>query len=219
MSRFDLIAFDIDGTLVRHPDNWTVWEVLNKRYIGTGEVNKQRYADYLAGKISYADWVEMDVTGWRDAGATRSDMIEGFAPLELIPGTREMLNALSGTGARLIVISGTLDLMLHTLLPEHPFAEVYCNHIGFDDEGKISHWQATPFDMQGKETALRAVALREEIPLSRCAYVGDSGNDVWIADAAGFSIAFCPKSDELVAKADVVVDTGDLRDILPHLLD
>jgi phosphoserine phosphatase len=108
--------------------------------------------------------------------------------------------------------------MLHTLLPEHPFDEIHTNQICFDSQGHISDWRATPYDMQGKAEILRKIAEREQIPLSRCAYVGDSSNDVWIAREAGFTIAINPKSDELEQLADAVVRTNDLRDILPHLL-
>ena len=108
--------------------------------------------------------------------------------------------------------------MLETIFPDHPFEEVYCNHIGFDDAGRISHWKATPFDMRGKAELLRGIAMREEIPLARCAFVGDSGNDQWIAREAGFTIAFNSNSHELEEAADVVVRSSDLRDLLPHLL-
>lgn len=213
-----LVAFDIDGTLVHGPDGFTVWEVLNEHFTGTPEHNKDRYARYLRGELSYAEWVELDVTGWRDAGATRDQMIAAMAPLKLIDGAREALTALRDSGLRLFAISGTLDLMLDALFPGHPFEEVFCNHIGFDEAGLISHWRATPFDMAGKAKALRAVALREGIPLSRCGFVGDSSNDVWIARDAGFSLAINPRSEELEQAADVVLHTQDLRDLLPHFL-
>ncbi len=219
MRPYDLVAFDIDGTLVRAPDERTVWEVLNKRFTGRSDQNKERFALFRQGKLSYAEWVALDINGWKDAGARRDDLIAGFEPLRLVAGTRETLQRLKQAGYRLVVISGTLDLMLNTLLPEHPFDEVYANHIGFDDEGRISHWQATPFDMEGKARLLRAVALRREIPLARCAYVGDSSNDVWVAREAGFVVAFNPKSRELEQVADVSVRSEDLRAILPHFLE
>jgi HAD superfamily phosphoserine phosphatase-like hydrolase len=217
--RFDLIAFDIDGTLVREPQDRTVWEVLNERFTGRADHNEKRFALYRAGKLSYAEWVELDVTGWRDAGATRDELVEAFAPLQLVEGTRQTLERLKATGCRLVVISGTLDLMLNTLLPDSPFDEIYSNHIGFDDDGRISHWRATPFDMEGKAQVLRAVAMRHGIALTRCAYVGDSGNDVWVARTAGFTVAFNPKSPELEQVADVSVRAEDLGAILPHLLE
>jgi phosphoserine phosphatase len=213
---YDLIAFDVDGTLVRGPNGWTVWELLNARFTGCAEHNRERYARYLAGDLSYAEWVELDVTGWRDAGATRDDLVGALEPLRLIDGAREALGALTDAGYRLVAITGTLDLMLRTVFPDHPFEEVHANHIGFDDDGRIDHWRATPFDMDGKAKALRAIALRETIPLERTAFVGDSSNDVWIAREAGFALAFNSDSAALDEAAAATVRADDLRAILPH---
>jgi phosphoserine phosphatase len=215
--RFDLVAFDVDGTLVRHPSNKTVWEVLNFRFLGDDSVNKVRHRKVLAGELSYADWVTLDIRGWHDAGATRDAMIEAMAPFRLVNGAREALQHLRGAGVRLVVVSGTLDLLLDTLFPEHPFDEVYTNRIGFDDMGRIVGWTPTPFDMDGKAVALRAVSMRESLPLQRCAFVGDSSNDVAIARAAGCAIAFNPTSEALTRVSDVIVRSDDLRSILPHL--
>ncbi len=216
--RFDLVAFDVDGTLVHHPEDKTVWEVLNHRFTGSEDQNVGRYDLYKRGKISYAEWVALDIGSWRDAGATRETITGSFGALTLVDGARETLDALKALGARLAVISGTLDVMLDSLFPDHPFDEVYTNHIAFDAEGRIAHWRATPFDMDGKGIALRSIALRENIPLSRCAFVGDHANDLAAARVAGFSVAFNPKSPELEAAASAVVRSRDLRDILPHLV-
>ena len=218
MRRFDLVAFDVDGTLVRGPQDLTVWELLNQHFTGTSEHNRERYAQYRAGKLSYADWVTLDVTGWQEAGATREGMIAGLGPLQLVDGSRETLVSLRDAGCKVVAISGTLDILLEHVLPDSPFHEIYCNHIGFDEDGRIDHWEATPFDMEGKAKLLRTIALRDGIPLERCAYVGDSGNDVWIAREAGFCVAFNPKSAELEELANTVVRSTDARDLLPHLL-
>ena len=218
MPRFDLVAFDVDGTLVLHPEEKTVWEVLNARFLGTDDLNVERYAAYRAGRLSYAEWVTLDVGGWREAGATRAAMLDSLGPLRLVDGARESLEALKRGGVRLAVISGTLDFLLDALFPDHPFDEVYCNRVVFDDAGRIDHWHATPFDMEGKGVALRAIAAREGIPLARCAFVGDHANDHAAARLAGFAIAFNPKDAELEAAAGAVVRSRDLRDVLPYLL-
>jgi len=216
--RFDLVAFDVDGTLVVHPQEKTVWEVLNERFTGSDDQNRERLALYRAGRLSYAEWVALDVSSWREAGARREEMVAALGPLRLVEGARETLVELKGRGIRLAVISGTLDLLLDTLFPDHPFDEVYTNRIWFDAEGAIAGWQATPFDMEGKGVALRAIALREEVPLSRCAFVGDHSNDLSAARVAGFTVAFNPKSADLEALAGAVVRSPSLRDVLPHVL-
>jgi HAD superfamily phosphoserine phosphatase-like hydrolase len=141
MRRFDLVAFDVDGTLVVHEQGQTVWEVLNRRFTGDDGWNPQRYQEYLDGKLSYADWVAQDIEGWKAGGATRESLIAAFSPLRLVDGTREALTRLREEGMRTVVISGTLDLLLHTLLPDPPLDEIYCNHIAFDAEGRIAHWE------------------------------------------------------------------------------
>lgn len=216
--RFDLVAFDVDGTLVRHPEGKTVWEVLNRRFLGDDTVNEERYRRVKEGSLSYAEWVALDVLGWHAAAATREQILEAIEPLRPIDGAQEALAALRATGAHLVVISGTLDLLLDTLLPDAPFDEVYTNRIGFDDAGAISGWTPTPFDLEGKAVALRSVAMRESIPLSRCAFVGDSSNDVEAARVAGFTVAFNPRSEALERAAGAVVRSDDLRSLLPHLL-
>jgi phosphoserine phosphatase len=216
---FDIVVFDIDGTLVLSSEGRTVWEVLNRRFLGTAEFNKQRYALYKRGELSYSEWVDLDIRGWLRAGATKETIISGFAPLTLTPGARETLSALLDEGMRLFAISGTLDIMLESLYPDHPFEEVYANRMEFDERGNISGWQATPFDMEGKAEALRAIAAREGVPLEKCAFVGDSSNDVWIAREAGFAIAFNSNSAELESLSGAVIRSRDLRDILPFLIE
>jgi phosphoserine phosphatase len=217
--RFDLVAFDVDGTLVHHPEDKTVWEVFNLRFTGSDRQNSERWELYRQGKLSYAEWVALDVEGWRRAGATRDELIVAMEGLHLVEGARETMDALKRCGMRLAVISGTLDLLLDTLFPDHPFDEVYTNRIAFDEAGRIASWTATPFDMDGKGVALRAIAMREEIPLSRCAFVGDHANDLAAARLAGLALAFNPKSAELEASAHAVIRSRDLRDVLPHLID
>jgi phosphoserine phosphatase len=216
--RFDLVAFDVDGTLVHHPEDKTVWEVLNQRFTGSDDQNALRWELYKNAKISYSEWVALDIASWRDAGATRETIAASFGELTLVEGAKETLRELKSGGARLAVISGTLDLLLDVLFPDHPFDEVYTNRLAFDGDGRISHWHATPFDMDGKGVALRSIALREDIPLSRCAFVGDHENDLAAAAIAGCSIAFNPKSAALASAASAVVRSRDLRDILPHLI-
>lgn len=215
---YDLVAFDVDGTLVHHRHDKTVWEVLNRRFTGGDEQNRERYALYKSGKLSYAEWVELDITSWQEAGATREAIVEAIDELRLVRGARETMAALKTRGVRLVVISGTLDLLIDVLFPEHPFDEIYANAIAFDDAGRIGGWRATPFDMDGKAVALRSIAMRERIPLRRCVFVGDHANDLSAFRVAGLAIAFNPKDAGLEEAAGAIVRSDDLRDILPLIL-
>jgi phosphoserine phosphatase len=77
-------------------------------------------------------------------------------------------------------------------------------------------WVATPYDVEGKARALREIASREGIPLARCAFVGDSFNDVLVAREAGLSIAFNPKCAEMEEACHLTIRGDHLASLLPH---
>ena len=68
---YRLVAFDVDGTLVKSPSGKVVWELLNYHLCGDDTVNVDRFEAYRRGDISYERWVELDVRDWMGAGATR----------------------------------------------------------------------------------------------------------------------------------------------------
>jgi phosphoserine phosphatase len=212
---YDLICFDVDGTLVRHPSGLVIWEVLNLRYGGSKEINRFRYQMYCEGKLPYERWVELDVSSWIEKGATRDEILEAVREFSLFPGARETVHELKKRGLVLGVISGTLNLVLDTLFPDHPFDEVYTNRVFFDGLGKLDRWEATRFDTHGKPDALRDMAKRHGVPLERTAFVGDGENDVPLLGVVGFFAAFRPRSKELLEEANIVLG----EDELPGLLD
>lgn len=206
----DLIAFDVDGTLVEHPDGRVIWQLLNERYHGSDEVGEARYREFAAGRLEYHRWVELDVTGWMAHGATRAELLVEVRKLRRIAGARQTLAGLRSRGYRLAVISGTLDLVLEEHFPSHPFDDVHSNKLHFDADDRLHAWEATPFDNEGKAHALQSLADRYGLPLSRCAFVGDNLNDVAAASVAGFSIALNPKAPEIEAAAHVSIRAAHL---------
>jgi len=216
-SPYGLVAFDVDGTLVDSPDGKVVWQLLNARFIGDDAVNIERFHAYMRGEITYARWVDLDVGQWVEARATRQQIVEEIVSrLRLVRGAREAVNELRARGYHLAVISGTLDLTLELLFPEHPFEEVYTNRIWFHADGQIAGWAATPYDMEGKARALAEIAERRAIPLARTVYVGDNINDLQVMRIAGLAVAFEPKHPSVESAADAVV-REDLRGLLELL--
>jgi len=211
---YDLICFDVDGTLVRHPSGKVIWEILNRRFTGDDSVNAERHRWYDEGKITYPQWVELDVQGWIDAKATRGDIVEAIREFEHFDGAHRTLYELKRRGARLAVISGTLDVVIDTMFPEHPFDDIYSNRLLFNERGRLTGWQATPFDLEGKPVALRELSKKHDVSLARAAFVGDGANDIPMVGVAGCVVAFNPRSRELERRANHVVREPDLSLLL-----
>ena len=212
--KYDLVCFDVDGTLITHPSGKVIWEVLNLKYTGDDTVNRERFAMYRAGEITYDDWVRLDVEGWVENGATRGEIITAVHEFEIYDGALETVRALRERGVRLAVISGTIDIVVDTLFPGNLFDEVYTNKIFFDDLDRLVRWEPTPFDLDGKPVALREMSRKHDIPLERTAFVGDGENDVPIIGEAGFVVDFNPRSQELDRRADCVVKNKSMLELL-----
>jgi phosphoserine phosphatase len=211
---FKLICFDIDGTLVQHPSGRTIWEVLNLRYGGTIERNRDRYEMFKRDEISYPQWVELDVGDWIEGGATRAQILETTREFTLTPDTEETVYELKRRGFKLGVISGTLDVLLDSVFPSHPFDDVHTNRLVFGDDGTLTGWHATPYDNHGKPVALRNMAAKHGASLEHVAFIGDGENDVPLLGTAGYFVAYKPRSRTLEEKADLVVREDGLRGLL-----
>ena len=210
-----LVCFDLDGTLI---DNTIfVWQTLHDYFRTDKGKRKEAFEKAMTGEISYEEWFYHDLELFKERGATRSKILDAISPLRLMPGALETLRELKQRGLKLAVISGSLDIVLDKLLPDHDFDHVLINRLLFDDQGHISGGVPTKFDMANKATGLATIAARENIPLESCVFVGDNFNDISAMRAAGLGIAFNCRSEELAQVADVVIRGKDLRGILQHV--
>ncbi|MBI5489759.1 MAG: HAD family phosphatase [Deltaproteobacteria bacterium] len=216
-TRYPLICFDLDGTLVTGLDY--VWTTLHRHFRTDSVARQNARQAFREGRLAYADWFHHDVVLLRDVGATRDAIGALFASIRTVPGARETLDALRRGGAKLAVLSGSVDLLLEIALPGERFEHVLINRLGFDADGLIEGGTPTAYDVDRKADGIIELCRREGLATGDAAFVGDNENDVAAARTAGFSVAFDCKSPRLSEVASVVVPGGDLRAILPHLLD
>jgi phosphoserine phosphatase len=216
-ARFELVIFDLDGTLVAHHE--PIWKTLHAR-LGSDRAradDARRRA--LAGELAYADWFAHDLVLLQEAGATRASVLAIVRELAPTPGAAEVLGLLRAAGAHTAVLSGGIDLVAEHHLPTDAVSAVVANRLAFDAEGRLAGGSATPWDRAGKADGIHALAARFGTTAARVAFVGDGTIDVAAARAAGFAIAWNDAPAELRAVSDVFVAGPDLRAILPWLID
>ena len=222
MSRFKLVCFDVDGTLIDSvtDDFEYSWELLHDHFATDKDVREAVKRKFFSGSISYQEWADHDIGMWVTKGVKRSDFVSVCKKLKLMAGARETLLALKKAGFKLAIISGSVDMLLATLMPDYLeiFDDVFFSHLTFDASDTLTGAKVTQFDMIKKADALRLIASREGIPLSECVHIGDHHNDVEIAKIAGLGIAFNCKDDELRRVADVEIVKKDLREVLEYVL-
>ncbi|MFH0961139.1 MAG: HAD family phosphatase [archaeon] len=212
---YKLICFDVDGTLITGRGRRNYWNLLHSELLGRRgmEFNRKICSQFFSGRISYAAWVGRTLEKFRKAKVTKKDFQKVARNLDLTGGTEKLLAALKKRKYKIAIISGSLDILVETLLPKVKFDEVFINRVFFKG-GLISGWSATRFDQGKKAGALRIMCEREGISASEAIFVGDSHNDVDALRAAGLGIAFHPKDLSVESAADAVVRRGALDRIL-----
>lgn len=206
-----LIAFDLDGTLVHI---WSAWSWIH-RLLGTEKAAKP-YADlYYAGKINYQKWAELDVELWYGVPIERiKQAIE--SDFNLIPGSTQLIAALRDKGFQTAIISSGLDVFAEQAKSTLNIDISRANRLQTDSEGRICGVEVNvAFD--NKHNVLKEIAKSFKIPLSRCAAIGDSRNDIPMFKIAGFSIAFNPTNEDVAKNALEVIESQDALDLLPPL--
>jgi HAD superfamily phosphoserine phosphatase-like hydrolase len=215
--KYRLVVFDVDGTLIDNIE--FVWVTLHE-FFGLQDDPERIMAkeDFLSKRITYQQWADIDMELLKKHGANRQTMFESLERAKLMMGAIETLRDLKEMGIKAAVISGSIDFLLEKLIPDYDefFDHVFLNKIHFDRNGEIEGMKATEFYLGRKKTGLLEICKKEGIDPKEAMFVGDHENDVHIAEAAGFSIAFNSKSEELNEVSDVVIKKKDLREILEY---
>ena len=200
-----MIAFDLDGVLIDGGGSW----VQAHQGLGTVKQSQVNGADYFSGKISFDEWARRDVALWN--GVDINKLKDILYRSKKMQGIDETLPELKKR-YRIAIISGGLKMLADHLKELYDLDYSFGNDLIVRD-GRVAGIKET-VSFEGKGEILEKVACDLGITTGQCAAVGDYINDIPMFKKAGFSIAFNPKSEEVVECADEVVREKDLRKIL-----
>jgi phosphoserine phosphatase len=195
--RYDVVAFDLDGTLLRG----TTVSLLTATAVGRAVEMQELERRYAAGQIDN-HVIADESAAWLDG---RDDAWDALDDAPWITGIQATVDALHACGAIVLVTTITARRAADMLVRRH----------GFD--GACGTTAEVVCDAHAKAAFAVAECERRGIALDRLAAVGDSRSDLPLFARAGCSIALNADTQARAA-ADVVLDSDDLRDVLPILL-
>jgi phosphoserine phosphatase len=206
-----LVAFDLDGTLVRI---WSAWSWIHK-LLGTVEAAIPNADQYYSGEISYVRWAELDVALWHGVPIRKiEDAID--QELVFISNVEVLMDQLHSYGLKTAIISSGLTVFADRVREILGMDVSKANELLTDDDGKICGVKVhVAFD--NKHHVLSQIAQKLNIPLKLCAAVGDSRNDIPMFQVAGFSIAFNPSNEDVAKAATTIIDGENALELLPPL--
>ncbi|MDI6888836.1 MAG: HAD family phosphatase [Methanocellales archaeon] len=210
MPRYELVAFDMDGTLVKERNSWGALH----RHFGTMEQARENLREYAGGKINYAEFMRRDAALWLPFRPTMQQITDVLSNYELTPYAAKVIKELRNRGVKTALITGGLNVLARSIAHRLGIEHVMANDLVCDAEGRLTGEEVFNVDVARKDEVLCNLMRKLRIPTAKCIAVGDSKYDITFLKCAGLGIAFNP-DPELIKHASIVV--RDLRDILKHV--
>jgi len=204
---YKLIVFDIDGTITRHISSWRyihekmgLWDVLAKKY----------QEQFLAGKISYKRFCELDAAHWR--GISSEKMHKTFQKVRYSKGAKKAVIKLKKMGFKLVAISTGLQFITARIKDELGFDYVLGNRLNVY-RGKLTGGVKINISHGAKGKTVRKILKTFKVKPAEMIAVGDSEGDIPMIKLAGYSIAFNSSSEELSSIVDHNCTSDDFMEV------
>lgn len=205
--KYKLIVFDIDGTITRHVSSWRyiheklgLWDVLAKKY----------QEQFLAGKISYRRFCELDAAHWK--GLKEKDLEKAFRGVKYSKGVKQVIKKLKKEGFKLAAISTGLQFMTRRVKEELGFDYVMCNRLN-SRLGKLTGGVTINISHGAKGKTVEKILRHFGVKRNEMIAIGDSEGDLPMIKMAGYSIAFNSSSKTLSGRVDYNCKSFDFMEV------
>ncbi len=205
----------MDGVLINHVSSWrAVHDAL-------GTHNQGAIDAYEAGLIDDREFILRDVALWRraDPELSRADLAAILSKVPRMRGMAEAVRALRDEGIACVIVTGGLRQLAEMLAREAPFLESRSNDVVFGRDGRLADDAVVSVPLRGKAGVLQVLQEHLGITPEETGSVGDSHFDVGLFARSRVGVAFNPVDEHVAARADAVVQSGDLRDAVAPLLE
>lgn len=211
-----LIFLDLEGTLLEKeyrldngkvaPSAWTLLaEALGPDCFREEEATKDRWNS--GGYASYVEWMRDTIRIHKKYGLKSHTFYEIMNSVKFMPGAKESLHKLRKCGMVTAIITGGFkalaDRVQRAFKIDHALSG--CEYFFNSKTEEIEHFNLLPSDEEGKADFMVSLGKEHGISPSNCVFVGDGKNDVHLARAVGFSIAFNAQ-EELKRVCNVSID-------------
>lgn len=208
---FKLAVFDLDGTLTRER---SIWEYIHKelgKWYGFAEDYQKQF---LAGKISYERFCELDAQVWQGMTVEEIGQIAQRVPFHA--GVEELIRYLKQKGLKLTVVSSGLSVLSDWVHQKYEFDYSVSNDL-LQEKGVLTGKVKIRVYFDQKAEWVKRILERFNVRSEEAVAIGDSKGDLDMFRMVGFSIAFNSTCEDLDRIASVCIPSQNLTDIIPVL--
>ena len=200
---------DVDSTLIQDE----VIELLAD-FAGTRKEVAAVTESAMRGEIDFEESLRARVATL--AGLDESVLDKAFHQVKLSVGARELISAVHAAGGRVGAVSGGFNQILAPLASMLNLDYYRANELEVRDGKLTGGLLGKIIDRKAKAEALLEWATDFGEEPDWVAAIGDGANDLDMFEVAGISFAYNAKP-MVRERADVTIDTPDLRLVIPHL--
>ena len=211
MKKLRLVVFDVDGTLTKAVSSW---QFLHER-LGTWDRGKQYAEQFFREVITYEDWARLDASLWR--GLKLESVRQIVDSIPYTNGAQDVIATLRRNGFKVVLLSAGLSLVTERIEREIRLDGSSANELKVVN-GLLTGEVKVNVSVDNKDTVLLSMLKKFNLGIDECAAVGDDETLIPLFEGVSLSIAFNPRSWLVEEKADIVVKSDDLREVLPYLL-
>ena len=200
--RKKIMLADMDSTLVVQE---TLDEIAMK--LGIAEKIAPITAAAMHGHLDFTSALRQRVALLKDMKASVLEEVLNEATLH--HGARILTQTMKKNGAWCAIASGGFTFFTKAISARVGCDEHFGNELGIADGLMTGEVTGRILDGPMKETILRDMAARKNVPMEDTFTIGDGSNDLWMLRAAGLGIGYHPKP-VLREKLDNCILYGDL---------
>ncbi len=210
--KYKLIIFDIDGTIVKHISSWRyiheklkLWDELACRY----------QEKFIAGKISYRKFCELDAAHWK--GLPDKKFAEIFKKVPYTKNAKYCIKKLKEIGFKLTAVSTGLNYLACRIKEGLKFDYVVSNRL-ISRKGVLTGKVKINVGHGAKGKVLTKIIKKFSVKPHEVISVGDSAGDIPLAKCSGYSIAFNSSDDSFSKIVNYNCKSTDFKEVFKKII-
>lgn len=209
----ELVLLDMDGTLIEGSS----WEMVHEAF---GVSNQANWERYQRGELDDVEFMRSDIALWHVGGAKKhvEEIERVLRKAAIMPGARDLVDALRERNVATCVLSGGIDLLARRVCEELGIDMFVANGLKLEESGHLAGDGLVFVEIRDKGKTAREILKKLGVPKARAAAVGNSAYDVPMFRECAFGVAVNPSDHWVRRNARRVVEGKDLRVVRDVLL-
>ena len=213
------VCFDCDGVLV---DTISSWRIIHDHF---GTNSGEMLDRFLRGEVTDEEFMGDDIRLWKSVQPQihRDELMRCFQGIKLMPGARELVQALQSRGVLVAIVSAGVDLLIGSIAQMLNVDDWVSNGFRYDDDGFLLDEGEVRVPAHHKDDMISKMARIHNLDPSEIVSVGDNHTDLSMMIPGSRFIGFNGEKQIAIdgfAEAGVPhVQEKDCRLLWPHFFE